>query len=209
MKAIITLLTVIMCHLVTAQNITREDQCVSAIQNGNYPSVRKLIRKGLDVNYMHLGNPLLVLAIQNNNPEMVRLLVKEGAAVMLENKEGFSPLYLAATSENPELCKAVLCKAYQHDLRSALVYAISGEKPENLKFILTLLKDVNFKTEEGNYPVFLAAEKGNIEILKILEDHGARVDIPDQNGENILFTACNYGHSGMVKTLSEKYPFLL
>jgi len=48
---------------------------------------------------------------------------------------------------------------------------------------------VNTRTDEGFAAIHFASFKGNIEIIKILEHHGARLDVKNQRGLNVMHIA--------------------
>ena len=195
--------------MATGQVISYEDQFARFLLNREFKSARILLKKGLDVNYMFRGNSLLHLSYQMNNAEMIRLLVGRGASVMLENKDGLSPLYLASTSDNPILLDAVLSGGYQHDLRQALLYAIKENKPENVRLLLSRLKDVNFETYDHLNPLIIAAETGHPALMKLLEEHGAGMDFLTVQAFNRLILSNENNLDSVIQYLALKNESLM
>jgi ankyrin repeat protein len=203
------ILLFIACCFLQAQPLSREEQCAVAIGHNDVEQVKTLVKKGLDINYQYHGTPLLNMAIQVNNSEMARLLVSKGASVMLQSREGQSPLFLAAASDNVLLLDGVLSMRYQHDLKMALLYAIQANKPINVGYILNHLKEVNFQTDDDLNPLILASETGSLDIVKELLAHGARLDIRTKEGNNALLIAIKNNQDTVAQYLAFAEPSLV
>ncbi|CAD6202991.1 GSCOCG00012656001-RA-CDS [Cotesia congregata] len=68
------------------------------------------------------------------------------------------------------------------------------------KFLLALKADTNRKSVKGNTALHDCAESGSLEILKILVEHGARMDV-DSYGMTPLLAAAVAGHLHIVEHL--------
>lgn len=69
------------------------------------------------------------------------------------------------------------------------------------KFLLSLKADANRKSVKGNTALHDSAESGSLEILKVLIEHGARMDV-DSFGMTPLLTAAITGKKWTVKSIS-------
>ncbi|EGZ08510.1 hypothetical protein PHYSODRAFT_436474, partial [Phytophthora sojae] len=49
-----------------------------------------------------------------------------------------------------------------------------------------------------------ACETGTVDIIRVLLDHGAAVDLVDETGDSPLITAAENGHVEVVKLLIER-----
>jgi ankyrin repeat protein len=58
--------------------------------------------------------------------------------------------------------------------------------------------------EKGATPVFVAAEEGHHEVMRLLADKGADLDLGDVNGCTPLYMAAARGHYEVVRLLAEK-----
>lgn len=60
---------------------------------------------------------------------------------------------------------------------------------------------INIKDDNHNYLLTYAIIRNNIEIIKILLDKGAKIDIIDQEGKTILYLPIKYGYDQIIKVL--------
>lgn len=68
------------------------------------------------------------------------------------------------------------------------------------QYLLSLKADVNRRSVKGNTALHDCAESGSLEILQLLLEHGARMDI-DSYGMTPLLAASVTGHYQIVKHL--------
>ena len=66
------------------------------------------------------------------------------------------------------------------------------------KFLLSLKADANRKSVKGNTALHDCAESGSLEILKVLVEHGARMDV-DSYGMTPLLAAAITGEELILK----------
>jgi ankyrin repeat protein len=73
-----------------------------AVSTGKFAESKKLVKRGVFVDARdERGNsPLMVIAPNAKNNKIARLLLKAGAAVNGTNRNGETPLFLAAASGN-------------------------------------------------------------------------------------------------------------
>jgi hypothetical protein len=72
-----------------------------------------------------------------------------------------------------------------YSARHALLHAISRGDAVTVKGMLAMGIGVNF-VQEGTTPLHLAAEKGYVEIVQVLIDHGANSRVQDASGKTPL-----------------------
>jgi len=63
---------------------------------------------------------------------------------------------------------------------------------------------VNYSIRIGYTPLYIAAQKGHLDVVKTLIEHGARVDAATTDGATPLYIACQNGQIEVVKYLIEK-----
>jgi len=80
--------------------------------------------------------------------------------------------------------------------RTALHYAATDGKIEDVRRLLTEGADVNAREVKGWTPLHGAANQGNLEIVDILIAAGADVNALDDRGEGPLFIAAAVGGRG-------------
>jgi hypothetical protein len=142
---------------------------------------KKLIAKGANVNarltrpisdgYRNFWNqngatPLL-MAAKGADAEMMRILAAAGADPTLTNTAGTTPLMAAAGVEmfNPNEDSGT-----------------NEEGFEAVKVALELGGDVNQANKQGETPLHGAAWRGSNEIVQLLVDRGARLDVKTKQG---------------------------
>src|ERR1700704_5747325 len=101
---------------------------------------------------------------------------------------------------------AVLIPAACHaDAGEDLLTAVRKGDAGRVKALLAQGADVNAKSPYGATPLFFAADRGNMEIMKILLDHGADVKVKDTfYGATAVTWAVNKSNVDMVTLLLNK-----
>ena len=100
---------------------------------------------------------------------------------------------------------ASFCMAESSDTNARLMKAVKDGNIQAVKDSLTAGADVNTKDQDG-WPVLIwASDKGYLEIVKLLLEKGAQVDVKTTDtGGTPLFLASFQGHTEIVKLLLEK-----
>jgi ankyrin repeat protein len=161
------------------------------IENGDYP-VRKpdmdhldfiklLIDKGADVNHRvkdstetrtvftnqwldENGATAFFRASQSGDVELMKLLLSKGADPKINTTLGVTPLHVAAGIGWVE----------------GITYEWSKESTlEAVKMLIDLGLDVNAQADTGRVALHGAAHKGRADVIQVLYDHGAKLDIRD------------------------------
>src|SRR6516165_5300022 len=86
--------------LLSAQSLVAASSDIAdAVMNGNKEAVRSLLQKKADVNAAQIdGTTALHWAVRADDLETADLLIHAGANVSVANREGVTPLQLAATN---------------------------------------------------------------------------------------------------------------
>lgn len=83
--------------------------------------------------------------------------------------------------------------------RNALMYASSGPFPNTVKVLLKAGADPNLTDDEQNWtPAMMAAAEGQLEVLKVLVENGADLEMVDVDGESPLYFATRSGHTKVI-----------
>ena len=169
-----------------------------AIKNGNIQDIRNDINNGMEINEAlpNRRERAIHMAVRNGHVEVVRLLLDSGALINKPDMDDYRPIHFAVNRK---------------DLREE-------GNPMNAKLmdIATLLiergADLNKTNTAGDSPLDLAARNGDLEMVKLLVNHGARIEKPisgdiehsrvDRN--NPIHKASLNGHLEVVKYLIEK-----
>ncbi|XP_063923115.1 uncharacterized protein LOC135137411 [Zophobas morio] len=111
----------------------------------------------------HLGKTPLHLACEENQVDNVRILLDKDANVNILSKENMNALHYASNSWK--------------------------EKVEIVNLLIDRHIDVNAKTISGTTALFLAYDRGNINIVRVLLKKCPNIDLIDQRKMNILHHA--------------------
>ena len=179
---------------------------VNAKDNNGQTALHEIIQHTGVINYN-----------ERTGAEIVKALVKAGANVNLQNNYGATPLMYAAKyyeyyyegkyfhhEANSEVINVLINAGAKINLKdnfgdTALMYVANSEleNPEVLKTIKNLLRagaksSINAKeNEDGKTALMYAASQGNIEIVKLLINAGANINVKDNYGNTVFDYASN------------------
>jgi ankyrin repeat protein len=150
---------------------------VFAVREGSAECVKILVEAKADVNMTSGdGSSPLLVAVLNGRYDLARYLIDNGASVSLANQKGWTPLYLAVKHRTIEtgtmpvppnadqafdFIKLILDKGAEVNTR--LAYETEVHSANHVFWL----------KEEGASPFFRAAYGGDVEVLKLLLQHGA------------------------------------
>lgn len=159
-----------------------------------------LVKKGAEINAKDKksGFTPLILAVINSNLNVIETLIECGAEVNTTEKNGFTPLILAAGSDF-EAVKILIQSGADVNFRdnigaTALMYSSAYTKNSSIiKMLIQSGADVNAKNNYGTTALMYAAEKNKVpEIIETLLRSGASVNSKNDDGESALMLACRY-----------------
>ena len=218
MKTVLILMammtTVASCYSTPTENsnteIMNEKDILNAVKNNDIQAVRKALENGADVNTTdNSRRSLLLIATNKTNIEMAKLLVKYGADVNQQADNLDSPFLYAGASEQTELVQLFLNHGARFDVfnrynGSALIPACERGHIETVK-LLANTKDypidhVNRLGWTGLMEAIILGDgsKKYQQIVQILKDAGAKMDIPDRDGITPLQHAQQRGYKEIV-----------
>lgn len=169
----------------------------------NLEQVKNSIKLGADINCKIQGgqSPLtyaLKLAKSTKNFSIIEYLINNGSNINYICDNGSVPLSIALELKNIEIIKLLINKGsninlYYSDksncLHMSIIYELKNIVEFTLKKYPTLIDSKNIN---GETPLFYAVERGNLEIIKILLNNGADIDIKRNDGLNVLTFGIKY-----------------
>lgn len=185
---------------------------LDAAAKGDVAALQKSLAAGVKVDVRDgAGRTPLLLATHGNRIEAARVLIAAGADVNAkDNIEDSAYLYAGAEGRN-EILKMTL--AAGADLKSvnryggtALIPAAHHGHPETVKILLATAIDKNHVNRLGWTALLEAVILGNgnsvyAEIVKLLVDAGANLNIADRQGVTPLAHAKKQGQTQIIRIL--------
>ena len=141
------------------------------------------------------GMNALCMAIRHGHYATIELLINGGARVigpLARHESGYpiTPLWLAA--------RLTECAPDESS------YGQVGHTPELVVDLLLksgAAADVNARSWQGQTPLIAAAGAGQVGVVRLLTDAGARVNEPDEHQLTALMHAAHHGHADVVRQL--------
>jgi ankyrin repeat protein len=145
---------------------------------------------------------------RNDLAEVRRLISANPNLVFSKDKDGFTPLHLAAANGYKEIAELLLVsnasvKARDnHESTPLHQAAASGDHADLIELLIAHQADVNAVDENGLTPLHYATLADNVSGVKMLLIHGAHPDVRDAvEGNTALTIAVAEGFQDVVETL--------
>ena len=177
-------------------------------------AVELLLRCGADVHFMRRidGGTSLHMAASNGNRRIIKALLGAGANVCHEDIRGYNAAHFAVTRgrgfETVELLLDAGDANIHHvrplDGLTLLLDAASGGQTATVLMLLQRGASVNQTCNGGESALFMASDKGCIDVVKVLLDHGANINLCDVYGCTPLLNAVMRVQREVVKVLLER-----
>lgn len=177
---------------------TNATPLLTAAMGGKDEIVRLLIAAGANVNHSDLGGTPLSMAIHGGHENVVRLLVNAGATI--------SPFDISSASELGHTGIVKILEGAEPETAvkaasDALSSAVQAGDVASVRKALSSGADPN-APYLGQSLLFSAAENDHIEVVKVLLDSGADVDLGWAALDTTpLIAAANKGHDEIVQIL--------
>ena len=170
---------------------------VYAARSGSVDAARVLLDAGADVNQTtRYGWSPLLAATQNRNYQLGKFLIERGADVNLANKGGWTPLYLATDNRNLEGGDYPTRTPDMDDLDYIKLLLDAGADVNAQVIESTETRTVftnQWLDEEGATAFLRASQSGDVELMKLLLEHGADPKINTKLGVTPLAAAAGIG----------------
>lgn len=146
------------------------------LENDDVENVEFLLKAGMDVNVVRDGETPLHISVRRKNGTMTALLIKKGADINSRIKERKYALPSDTDMSSVESSRILL----------------------GVKTLPETKTCGSLKT-----PLHIAAESGDLEIVKLLLKNGAGTCLKDKHGKTPLYYAKKYGYMKTAKILEE------
>lgn len=205
------------CEKTTVQhskeNKMKQEDLVVLVTKNDIVKLKNALDKGADVNTKNQnGQSLLLIAVVGKQTEMAKVLVNYKADVNLQDSQKDSPFLYAGASGQTALVKLFLQNGARFDVfnrynGTALIPACERGQVRTVK-ILANTKD--FPIDHVNRLGWTALMEALVlgdgsekyqQIIKILKQAGADLNIPDKDGVTALQHAKSLGFKEIVKIL--------
>ncbi|MBW2961966.1 ankyrin repeat domain-containing protein [Mesonia aestuariivivens] len=174
-----------------------------AAKGGNIKVMHALIESGIDYKTKNKlgGNAILVASqgMRGASPklETFKYLEKTGINPNIVNKNGETPLILLSRrNKDVSLIKYFLEKGVDAnqtntDGNNALINAAAGNNLEIVKILEERTTNKNHQNNEGQTALMKAVSGNSIEVVSYLIKKGAKIDVQDKDGNNLIYYWAN------------------
>lgn len=185
-----------------------------AARDGRVEAAKLLLDSGADIE-LHEANEItpLLMALLNNQLDVANLLLDYGANVNVDDFYGRSPLFAAIDYRNLDMNsereddpqtnmvdrEPILPMIERLIAMGADVDARTKEWPPEKKWLYAL-NDVSWVDMTGQTPFIRASAAGDVEVMKLLLEHGADPHITTYEGTTALMAA-----AGLNWTVAQTY----
>ena len=183
-------------------------------KTGNLELLQKLSNKGVKGN-----NQAFIFASQGtrgktNGIHVYKFLESNGLNPKVKTKEGVTPLHnAAARSKDIEVINYLLANgndvnAVDKDGNTPFLNAVSRNNIEVIASLLQHVKDINHKNKKGQTALVLATSYNDVDVVKLLTSKGAKVNVEDNNGNNLNYYLIEAFNAKKPKDFAIKLEFL-
>ena len=194
-----------------------------AVWRGNADAARLLVKAGAKTSSIKVD---LHDAARAGSLETLKLLVEFGAQVNQRDREGLAAIHVAVRERRPAVIAALLDAGAdvnlpdgdgQPPLHMAILSAWTSDRPAEKKAALEMVGLLisrgakldmlqhspgrGSSTGEGHTPLTLAAEFGQVDIVKMLLDKGVGINTTDNAGRTALHYAAELSASRDVRDM--------
>lgn len=202
-----------------------ESKLIKAIESKEYKEVREVLEKfkasRKSINYYYnvceegFGcddfTPLHIAAIRNA-PHIVELLLDFGADPNYKDGKGRTPIFYAIYNQNYGVAIDLINKGARLDVvdfngETILHFTVGRNSYNILEYLLqnfpAFNNFINFKDNDGNTPLHIAAFMGYTDIAELLLRYGANPNLRNKNGETPLDIAKKSNNRPLIDLLQQ------
>ena len=190
-----------------------EQRLIEAVAQNDLTTVRELVEAGINVNAQDTrGRTALLAAVEGHNLESAKVLLEAGADVNLLDDKMDSPLLLAGAEGKVDIMKLILqakpnFSLYNRFGGTPLIPAAERGHVDMVKLLVSTKVDIDHVNHLGWTALLEAIVLSDggprqQQIVQVLVDAGADVNIADKEGVTPLQHARKKGFQEIVKILA-------
>ncbi|CAG8921787.1 unnamed protein product [Penicillium salamii] len=145
-------------------------------RGGNDKLVRMLIDRGANVHALGGPHGTLQAASMRGNKKIAQTLIEQGADLLIEDKDGMTPIITAARYDHLDMVKLLIMNG----------------------------ADIHLTNRDGYGPLHAASAAGNLTICRFLVDNDANTGKVNKDGQTPLHRAAYNGHFGVCDFLLKR-----
>lgn len=193
----------------------RNQALLAAVKQGDTETMQKLLADGADINATdERGRTSAMIAVHTNQLAMFNLLVEHGANINIRDDHSDNPLLYAGAEGKLDFVRAAIAAGADTTITNrfggtALIPAADRGHVEIVRELLTT-SDVNIDHVNNlGWTALLEAVilgdggKKHQEIVRLLIEHGADVNLADHDGVTPLQHAKQRGYKEMIEMLTK------
>jgi ankyrin repeat protein len=182
---------------------------LTAVQATDQLAITSFLDAGMDVNTRDemSGQTALILASSRGALETAKTLLQGRADPNLKDKSGSTALFRALQNRHDEVGDLLLAQP-SLDLNarglngvSVLIAYVARSRADIVAKLLERGVAVNLQDADGDTPLHIAAQVGNLEVLQLLLAKGANVNAKNNVGGTPLMWAAVYDHEAVTRAL--------
>ena len=180
-----------------------------SVLSGSLELVTRVVRLGMVLDHTDdAGNTALILAVKSGFTDIASFLISLGVATNCQTREGVTALDIAKQSGNAIVQTLLDVSDYKDQTyilkgRKFLEHCRRGNVQDIEKVIVEDSRFVNFcdPNDDLDNPLFISCKTNNLQLLCLLQENGANLNVRRRDGVTTLHYACYVSNIYIVKWL--------
>jgi ankyrin repeat protein len=196
-------------NTIHSKNLYGDTILLWASREGHLELVRLILENGGDINFQNevTGETALINSSKAGHFEIVKFLIKNGANINAKDNKGNTALLCGCTKGHLDIVKMIreYASSDSKEMNDCLIFASYSGNKELINFLINSYNvNINAFEEHGKTALMVATMSGNSEIIRILLDHGASININDKTRRNALMLSVQAGNLELAELLIQK-----